>query len=86
MSEGTCPDARLQMCDDELYVLCRMFQSIEKNCKVEGGYTGTGDVTRLPTIHDDTMQVGRPRPPYCIPYCIPYFTSTCVESRECYRV
>jgi hypothetical protein len=39
-------------------MLCRVFQSIEKNCKVEGGYAGTGDVTNVPTIHDDTMQVG----------------------------
>lgn len=41
-----------------LALLCRTFQSIEKNCKVEGGYAGTGDVTSVPTTHDDTMQVG----------------------------
>lgn len=33
-----------------------VFQSIEKNCRVEGGYSGTADVTQASVMHDDTMQ------------------------------
>lgn len=37
-------------------VLRRVFQAFEKYCKVENGYVGTPDVTRVPPVHDETMQ------------------------------
>lgn len=35
---------------------CRVFQAFEKYCKVDNGYVGTPDVTRVPPPHDDTQQ------------------------------
>jgi len=35
----------------------RVFEAIERHCKVDAGYSGTGNVGLLPFQHDDTMQV-----------------------------
>lgn len=34
----------------------KVFQAFEKYCKVDNGYVGTPDVTRVPPPHDDTQQ------------------------------
>ena len=36
--------------------LRRVFEAFEKYCRVDNGYVGTADVTRVPPAHDETMQ------------------------------
>lgn len=44
----TCPSVHLP--------LRRVFEAFEKYCRVDNGYVGTADVTRVPPAHDETMQ------------------------------